>query len=89
MARLCEQVTSREGLIIDHYALTIGWYTKTAPLFGLWLKRLPGPASLRLIERMVDPPTPAQVRSRDGAIAGLSFITGLELPACLSGIKRH
>jgi len=41
-------------LIIDHYTYTLGWYTKTAPLFRAWLKRLPAERAARITERLVD-----------------------------------
>jgi|KBSMisStandDraft_5_1062788.scaffolds.fasta_scaffold01098_7 SAM-dependent methyltransferase len=41
-------------LIIDHYTYTVGWYTKTAPLFRAWLKRLPAERAARITERLVD-----------------------------------
>jgi SAM-dependent methyltransferase len=42
------------ALVIDHYTYTIGWYTKSAPVFRAWLKRLPAESALRVTERLVD-----------------------------------
>jgi len=54
IARLYDQVKPGGWLIIDHYTYEIGWYTKTAPLFRMALKRLPTDVSMRVTERLVD-----------------------------------
>lgn len=40
-------------LVIDHYAPTLSWYTKTAPLFRAVLKRLSPEAGLRATDAIV------------------------------------
>jgi 2-polyprenyl-3-methyl-5-hydroxy-6-metoxy-1,4-benzoquinol methylase len=52
--RLSEHVRPDGWLIIDHYTYEIAWYTKTAPLFRMILKRLPRKTSMRFTERLVD-----------------------------------
>jgi SAM-dependent methyltransferase len=54
MARLAEQVHPGGWLVIDHYTYEVGWYTKSAPLFRMVLKRLPRRTSLRFTEWLVD-----------------------------------
>jgi SAM-dependent methyltransferase len=60
--RLYEQVRPGGSLVIDHYTYEIGWYTKTAPLFRMILKRLPAAASMRFTERLVDTMLPLHKR---------------------------
>ena len=59
---LYEHVAPGGSLVIDHYTYTIGWYTKTAPLFRAWLKRLPPDRAARITERMVDVLLPVHKR---------------------------
>ncbi len=54
IARLYSQVKPGGVLVIDHYTYTIGWYTKTAPLFRAWLKRMPPKKAMSMTERLVD-----------------------------------
>jgi SAM-dependent methyltransferase len=53
IACLYRHVAPGGALVIDHYAFTLGWYTKTAPLFRAWLKRLPPEKSFRIVESLV------------------------------------
>jgi 2-polyprenyl-3-methyl-5-hydroxy-6-metoxy-1,4-benzoquinol methylase len=65
--RLCGLVKPGGWLAIDHYTYEIGWYTKTAPLFRMLLKRLPTVTSMRITERLVQVALPlhkAVARSR-------------------------
>jgi SAM-dependent methyltransferase len=41
-------------LVIDHYTYSLGWYTKSAPLFRAWLKRLPAEKALGYTHQLVD-----------------------------------
>jgi 2-polyprenyl-3-methyl-5-hydroxy-6-metoxy-1,4-benzoquinol methylase len=54
IASLYSRVAPGGSLIIDHYTYTIGWYTKTAPLFRAYLKRLPTAKALVATEKLVD-----------------------------------
>jgi 2-polyprenyl-3-methyl-5-hydroxy-6-metoxy-1,4-benzoquinol methylase len=54
IAALFEQVRPGGWLIIDHYSWDIRWYTKSAPLFRMVLKRLPTRRSLRATEWLVN-----------------------------------
>lgn len=54
LTALYNQVAPGGSLVVDHYRLVLGWYTKTAPLFHQVLKRLPADTSLRFTNRMVD-----------------------------------
>jgi hypothetical protein len=51
---LADQVKPGGTLILDHYTYELGWFTKTAPLFRMVLKRLPAEVSMRFTERMVN-----------------------------------
>jgi len=51
--RLWAQVKPGGWLVIDHYTFDLSWYTKTAPLFRAWLRRLPPAESMRWTERIV------------------------------------
>jgi SAM-dependent methyltransferase len=51
---MSEMLAPGGTLVIDHYTFSWGWYTKTAPLFRLWLRRLPPERSLRITDRLVD-----------------------------------
>jgi SAM-dependent methyltransferase len=62
IAALYEQVRPGGWLVCDHYTYTLGWYTKTAPLFRLILKRLPAKAALRATERLVNTMLPIHKR---------------------------
>lgn len=54
LTSLYSHVAPGGSLVVDHYRLALGWYTKTAPLFHEVLKRLPADTSLRFTNRMVD-----------------------------------
>jgi SAM-dependent methyltransferase len=51
--RLWDQIKPGGTLVIDHYTYTLSWYTKTAPIFRAWLRRLPPEAGMRWTERLV------------------------------------
>lgn len=53
IAALYDQVAPGGTLVIDHYALSLGWYTKTAPLFRHYLRRLPPGAAFAATDRLV------------------------------------
>jgi SAM-dependent methyltransferase len=54
IARLADHVKPGGWLVVDHYTYEVGWYTKTAPLFRMVLKRLPTDVSMRFTEQLVD-----------------------------------
>jgi 2-polyprenyl-3-methyl-5-hydroxy-6-metoxy-1,4-benzoquinol methylase len=51
---LYEQVKPGGWLVIDHYTWNLSYFTKTAPLFRMLLKRMRPSASLRITEMLVD-----------------------------------
>jgi 2-polyprenyl-3-methyl-5-hydroxy-6-metoxy-1,4-benzoquinol methylase len=51
---LAEHVRPGGSLVIDHYAHSLSWYTKTAPLVRQVLKRLSPAAGIRVTEWIVD-----------------------------------
>jgi 2-polyprenyl-3-methyl-5-hydroxy-6-metoxy-1,4-benzoquinol methylase len=53
IAALYDNVRPGGLLVIDHYAPTLSWYTKTAPLFRMVLKRLSPEAGLRATDAIV------------------------------------
>jgi len=54
IACLYEQVRPGGTLVVDHYTYDFSWFTKTAPLFRLYLKRLPPEEGIRWTERLVN-----------------------------------
>jgi len=54
IARLYEQVRPGGRLVVDHYGYDFSWFTKTAPLFRLCLRRLPPGEGIRWTERLVN-----------------------------------
>ena len=54
IASLCQQVKPGGALVIDHYTYNLSWYTKSAPLFRRYLRRLPADKGLRSTERLVN-----------------------------------
>jgi SAM-dependent methyltransferase len=60
--RLAQHVRPGGWLVIDHYTYDFGWYTKSAPLFRMILKRLPTDVSMRFTERLVDVMLPLHKR---------------------------
>jgi SAM-dependent methyltransferase len=54
LAYLYEQVKPGGWLVVDHYGSPWGWYTRTAALVRLIVRRLPAERSLRATERLVD-----------------------------------
>lgn len=53
IAALYESVKPGGIMVLDHYAPTLSWYTKSAPLFRAMLKRLPPQEGLRATEAIV------------------------------------
>lgn len=51
---LYEHVKPGGTLVIDHYTYDFSWFTKTAPLFRLYFKRLPPAEGIRWTEWLVD-----------------------------------
>ena len=47
MAKLYAQTKPGGWLVIDHYTHNLSWYTKTAPLFRMMMKRMPPKTALR------------------------------------------
>ncbi len=62
IAALYKHVRPGGYLIIDHYTYEIAWYTKTAPLFRMVLKRLPTQKAMRITEKMVQTMLPLHKR---------------------------
>lgn len=54
IAALYRHLAPGGSLVIDHYTYTLGWYTKTAPLFRAWLKRLSPRKAVAVTEWLVD-----------------------------------
>lgn len=54
IAQLYRYVKPGGSVVVDHYRWSLAWYTKTAPLFRMVLKRLPTAASMKIVEAMVD-----------------------------------
>lgn len=50
---LARQVRPGGVLVIDHYAPTLSWYTKTAPLFRVFLRRMGPERGLRATKNIV------------------------------------
>lgn len=53
IARLYSQVKPGGTLIFDHYKYDLSWYTKAAPLFGAFLKRVAADRGIEWTERLV------------------------------------
>lgn len=70
LAALAAHVRPGGHLVVDHYARTWRWYTRTAPLFRQVLKRLPPDRGLSATERLVDVfrPLHQRVRSRRATV---------------------
>lgn len=62
IAALYKHVRPGGYLIIDHYTYELGWYTKSAPVFRMVLKRLPTGAAMRVTESMVQALLPLHKR---------------------------
>jgi SAM-dependent methyltransferase len=52
-------------LIIDHYTYNLSWYTKTAPLFRRFLRRLPPDEGMKWTEWLVNTLVPIHIMVRD------------------------
>lgn len=76
--KLYDQVAPGGTLIIDHYALTLGWYTKTAPLFRIFMKRMKPEPALKFTELLVDTCLPVQKAVRN--VPGIRSIVHRLLP---------
>ena len=53
IASLYDQVRPGGTLVIDHYTYKLSWYTKTAPLFRHWLRRVSSEAGMKYTEQLV------------------------------------
>jgi 2-polyprenyl-3-methyl-5-hydroxy-6-metoxy-1,4-benzoquinol methylase len=71
--RLYQHVRPGGWLLIDHYTYELGWYTKTAPLFRMVLKRLPAGVSMRLTERLVNAVLPIHKRVARSRVRSLLY----------------
>lgn len=60
-----EQVKPGGSLILDHYGYSLSWYTKIAPLFRIYFRRLPPNEGLRWTEWLVDTFLPLHRMVRD------------------------
>jgi 2-polyprenyl-3-methyl-5-hydroxy-6-metoxy-1,4-benzoquinol methylase len=69
IAKLYEQTRPGGWLVIDHYARTLSWYTKTAPLFRMIMRRLPAEQGMQWSERIVNVFFPAHRAARRSRIA--------------------
>jgi ubiquinone/menaquinone biosynthesis C-methylase UbiE len=56
LAKLYEHVRPGGTLVIDHYTYCLSWYSKTAPLFRAYLRRLPPLKGLSRTEWIVNSP---------------------------------
>ncbi len=66
IASLYKQVRPGGSLVLDHYAHTLSRYTKIlAPLFRLYLRRLPPNEGMKWTERLVDTLLPLHKRVRN------------------------
>jgi SAM-dependent methyltransferase len=61
---LYDQVKPGGTLVIDHYTYDLSWFTKTAPLVRLYLKRLPPAKGIRRTEWLVDKLLPLHQMAR-------------------------
>jgi glycosyltransferase involved in cell wall biosynthesis/2-polyprenyl-3-methyl-5-hydroxy-6-metoxy-1,4-benzoquinol methylase len=73
IARLYELVKPGGWLVIDHYTYELAWYTKTAPLFRMVLKRLPSATSMRITERLVNLALPLHKRVARSRLRSIVF----------------
>jgi len=64
IACLYEQVRPGGMLVIDHYTHRLSWYTKTAPLFRRYLRRLPPEQGMRFTEKIVNALLPLHKMAR-------------------------
>jgi len=62
IAALYEQVAPEGTLAIDHYTVSIGWYTKSAPLFRQVLKRMPPEKAFQVTDLLVNTLLPVHKR---------------------------
>jgi len=76
--KLYDQVAPGGILVIDHYALTLSWYTKTAPLFRIFMKRMKPEPALRFTEFLVDTCLPVQKAVRN--VPGVRSVVHRLLP---------
>jgi 2-polyprenyl-3-methyl-5-hydroxy-6-metoxy-1,4-benzoquinol methylase len=54
IARLYDQVKPGGVLVIDNFTHNLSWYTKSAPLFRRYLRRLPPEKGMKATERLVN-----------------------------------
>lgn len=65
ISSLYNQVKEGGWLIIDHYTYTLGYFTRTAPIFRFFMKRLPRGKSIEFTENLVDFFLPLHKRFRN------------------------
>lgn len=54
ISALYKQVKKGGWLVIDHYTYSLAYYTRTAPIVRLFMRKLPKGKSIKWTERMVD-----------------------------------
>jgi SAM-dependent methyltransferase len=64
IALLYEQVRPGGTLVIDHYKYSLSWYTKSAPLFRWYFRRLPPDTGMRYVECLVNALWPLHQKAR-------------------------
>jgi SAM-dependent methyltransferase len=65
-------------VVFDHYSRRAQWWLSTAPLFRLWLRRLPPEQGLAMTERIVDLALPLHCRTRGVAASILRRISPVQ-----------
>lgn len=65
ISALYEQVKSGGWLVIDHYTYSFAYYSRTAPLVRLFMRKLPKGKSIKWTERMVDLFLPLHKKTRN------------------------
>jgi len=81
IAALYAQVRAGGLLVIDHYAFTLSWYTKTAPVFRAVLRRMPPSAGLRATDAIVNLFLPLHQLARRSRLAQ-SLVSRLSPVVC-------
>jgi len=54
LAALFDHVKPGGTLVIDHYTYTLGYFTRTAPIFRMFMRRMERGTTIKFTERMVD-----------------------------------
>jgi SAM-dependent methyltransferase len=71
IATLFEQVKPNGWLVFDHYTYGISYFTKTFPLFRLFLRRLPAEEGMKKTEWLVNTLWPLHQRARNSCLANI------------------